>query len=132
MHQDTGTSVFPEKVYINAHRMAYELSYGTIFATLCVCHHCDTKLCCRPDHLFLGTYADNIHDCINKGRRSDTGIRQRSQGEGNVKAVLTAAQVLHIRTLRGILSGPNVAEMFGVTHGTIYAIWREKTWRHLL
>jgi len=33
-----------------------------------VLHSCDTPACWNPDHLFLGTQADNVHDCIQKGR----------------------------------------------------------------
>jgi hypothetical protein len=53
-----------------AHRFAYKLTYGTSPAGHYVCHHCDTPLCVRPDHLFLGTAADNLADCIRKGRRA--------------------------------------------------------------
>ncbi len=35
---------------------------------MCVCHHCDVPNCIRPDHLFLGTKADNTADMIRKGR----------------------------------------------------------------
>lgn len=55
---------------IPAHRFAYELAYGVSPAELFVCHRCDVPLCVRPDHLFLGTNADNIADMIAKGRNS--------------------------------------------------------------
>ena len=33
-----------------------------------LCHTCDTPKCVRPDHLFLGTAADNNADRVRKGR----------------------------------------------------------------
>jgi hypothetical protein len=51
-----------------AHRFSYELNIGSAIG-FCVCHRCDVPLCVRPDHLFKGTQADNLRDCISKGRR---------------------------------------------------------------
>jgi hypothetical protein len=51
-----------------AHRVAWMLTIGPIPDALLVLHHCDNPSCVRPDHLFLGTPRDNIHDSIAKGR----------------------------------------------------------------
>ena len=51
-----------------AHRFAWELTVGPIPDSLFACHRCDTRKCCRPDHLWLGTQADNMRDRDTKGR----------------------------------------------------------------
>jgi hypothetical protein len=51
-----------------AHRLSWEISNGDIPEGLQVLHRCDTPLCVRPDHLFLGTNTDNIEDRIKKQR----------------------------------------------------------------
>jgi hypothetical protein len=53
-----------------AHRVAYELCIGQIPGGLQIRHSCDTPACCNPDHLRLGTQADNIHDSVVRGRRA--------------------------------------------------------------
>lgn len=50
-----------------AHRVAWELTYGSIPIGLSVLHKCDNRPCCRPDHLFIGTQLDNMRDMANKG-----------------------------------------------------------------
>jgi len=63
------------KAYFNgklrqSHRISWILHRGKIPVGLFVLHHCDNPICVNPDHLFLGTQKDNMHDMIAKGRKN--------------------------------------------------------------
>jgi hypothetical protein len=55
-----------EGVMLAAHRVAWEMAHGPIPDGLHVLHHCDVRLCVNPEHLFLGTHADNMRDMSDK------------------------------------------------------------------
>jgi hypothetical protein len=123
-----------------AHRSSYELAYGAIPDGLFVCHHCDNPRCVRPEHLFLGTQADNIADATRKGRR---GYGQRNgkythpertpRGEANGESKLTADQVREIRRRysAGDVGQRQLAREYGVVKNAIANILHRKTWQHI-
>lgn len=108
------------------HRLAWTIAHGSIPDGLFVCHACDNRLCCRPDHLFLGTALDNSHDMVSKGR--ERPIR----GSANRLSKLTEEQVLEIRRLSAEGVGyRRLAQRFPVDRATIRNIIIRKKWAHI-
>lgn len=97
---------------------------GPIPDGMCVCHTCDVRKCVNPEHLFLGTQADNAKDRDLKGR----GRAPRGEQHGSAK--LSNADVVSIRTF--LILGEaqkDIAEFFGVTRQAVSSIKRGRTWR---
>lgn len=112
-----------------AHRVAYEAFYGAIPAGLFVCHSCDTRACARPDHLFVGSNADNMQDMLRKGRGGFISHPERMpRGESHGCARLTRVQVAEIRAAQGIKQR-DLAKQYGVTQGTIQKIRAGDRWK---
>lgn len=112
------------------HRVAWMMHHGEIEKGLKVCHTCDNPPCINIRHLFLGTDADNMLDCVRKGRHRDC------KGSKNPHAVLTETQVRKIRATyrRGVRGfGTHVlARQYCVNKTTIRYIVERKSWRSLL
>jgi hypothetical protein len=63
-----------------AHTVAYSIFVGPIPDGLHIRHSCDNPSCINPDHLELGSHADNM---------KDKSIRERVHGEKNPNAKYT-------------------------------------------
>jgi hypothetical protein len=120
-----------------ASRRAWELFVGTIPDGMLVCHHCDNPPCVRPDHLFLGTYADNTHDAQRKGRMPTAEPKVlvgHRRGEAHRWAVkLTDQLVRDIRSeyAAGLGSVQDLSRVYGVDIAHISRILNHKVWKHV-
>jgi hypothetical protein len=61
-----------------AHRVAYQLTYGSLPSWMLVCHLCDVRNCCEPTHLVAADNAWNVWDRGRKGRTAN-GSRNGSR-----------------------------------------------------
>lgn len=62
----------------SAHRVAYIVKNGEIPSGLFVLHRCDNRVCVNPEHLFLGTNADNMKDMALK-KRAAWSVKKQPQ-----------------------------------------------------
>lgn len=119
--------------------MAWVLVNGEIPNGMQVLHECDNPPCVRPEHLFLGTAADNADDKTAKGRQAkgeDHGKRIRA---GQVKVgelhPNSAVSESDVRTIRERYAAGELqrvlAEEYGVTATAISYIVRRINWKHV-
>jgi hypothetical protein len=96
---------------MQAHRVAWILERGDP-GNLLVCHRCDNKLCVNVDHLYLGTYSDNLRDSYIRGPR---------------RGSLSASDVASIRD--STLQTKLLTEKFGINRSTVQRIRNGTTWK---
>jgi hypothetical protein len=107
------------------HRLSAAIFFAFDLASpLLICHHCDNPRCFNPDHLFVGTHADNSGDMVRKGRSCN--------GETNPNSKLTELDVMAIR--QRYLSGESqlaIANDYGVNQTLIGFIVRKVRWKQV-
>lgn len=125
-------------VHDRAHRYSWRIHRGAIPRGLFVLHSCDTPSCVRPDHLFLGTNADNVADMMAKGRHVSGGRKtpvescKYQRGCHHHAAKLNDADVVRIRRARA--AGDSYGAISRREHlaiGHVFRIVNRQAWRHI-
>lgn len=107
------------------HRISYLEFVGEIPEGMHVLHKCDNRKCINPNHLFLGTNADNVRDRNNKNRQT--------RGEKHPHAKLTEVKVKKMRALyeTGNYYKADLGRLFNITQQAAGDIILKKTWKHI-
>lgn len=110
-----------------AHRVSWVIHNGPIpegngYHGTCVLHRCDVPACVNPDHLFLGTIADNISDMMAKGRRGDTALQGTAHGMSKLSSV-DAIKIFNDPRVQ-----TDIALAYEISQTTISKIKRREHW----
>lgn len=92
-----------------------------------VCHSCDNKPCCNPNHLWIGTQLQNVRDCIQKGRQVVTRGSQRPNSVLNEDIVRTARQ-LKASGLRL----KDISRLLGFKQPVLSLAINRRNWKHVI
>lgn len=112
---------------IRATHVSWIYHNGPITEGLIIRQSCDNPECCNPQHLLLGTYKDNMQDCLDRGR----AYRNPNYGEQHHSTKLTDEQLKVIQEewklappkRHGRVAYRNrLAKQFNVTDTTIKAV----------
>lgn len=131
-------------VSVSAHRASYEAHKGPIPIGMMVLHKCDIRACVNPDHLFVGTNADNMKDASAKGRLWAQKPENRAKAKQSALAAsaardwkgsrvptakLTEEIVFEIRSSN--LSVLALARKHGVSDTAIKKVKARRSWAHV-
>ena len=123
-----GQFLMDYKMY-GAHRVAYMLTKGVIPEGKVVMHTCDNRACVNPNHLVVGTQAENLEDMTRKGRRRVGPCI----GSRNGTAILNEDDVAAVRAmaLTRRFTQEQIGKLFGIDQTTVSLIVTRKKWKHV-
>lgn len=105
-----------------AHRVAWQLLNGPIPEGKWLLHDCDNQGCVRPDHLYVGTHADNTRDAVMR--------RRMESGEDRWNHRLRPVDVVAIRAMAAAgIATETIGPLFGVSGRTARNVVARKAWQ---
>jgi len=106
------------------HRLSWEYANDKkIGKGMVIMHSCDNPSCVNPNHLSMGTQAENVADMIRKGRFNSYD----RTGENNHSCVVKKIDVSGIFEAAG--THQEIADKFNYPVGAIKGIRNGKTWK---
>ena len=114
-----------------AHVASYESFVGPVPNDMLLRHKCDVRACCNPDHLEVGTKADNARDMVERGR-SLKGRPAAIRGELQWNSRLNEHQIVVIHELRAEgLTLREIGAMVGCSQSNVSLVLKGKAWAHM-
>ena len=114
-----------------AHRLSWELANGPVPENKdehhgnVIMHKCDNRLCVNPNHLTLGTQAENVRDMLTKGR----GVNNPPIGSKHHATTINEGEAAKLYTMNGPYKA--IAQEIGCSLHVVKDIKRGKTWSHV-
>jgi len=94
-----------------SHQLSFVAFKGEIPEGKIVCHTCDNPSCCNPEHLYAGSWQDNVEDCIKRGRYISGSQKDMSFYDP-------------ILATKGKMNCFEAAKIFNLSFSRICQVWR--------
>lgn len=108
------------------HRVSWQVFKGDIPKDKILCHTCDNRLCCNPDHLYLGDHSTNAVD------RQKRNCTTAQIGSKNHNSKLCEDKVKFIRFMeKNGFCMDSIADFFGISRPYIKDIINKRRWSHI-
>ena len=103
---------------VRAHRVSWELHNGPIPDGVDVLHRCDNPKCVNPDHLYLGSQADNMRDMIERGLWEPPNRSMSKQAAEKYREMYKSGGLTYVQLAK--IAGVAESTIGGIIRGDVY------------